>query len=369
MAGDFVLGKTLGTMMKRVGIVRTAASVIGIIALILLAAYRYKGLVKNPDSPPDTGLETVAQQFEMMGTFVDIRIYGPEGDREKMHDAIVKAREAMGDYVHIVNRYEEDSEISEVNRKAGIEPVKVSPIVFETLKASKRMGNLSGGAFDVTFLPVGKLWSLKPENMVIPDEAAIQEARKLVDYREMILDETAGTAFLTKKGMLLDLGGIAKGTAVDIAIKSLKESGYENGLVNAGGDIYAMGLRMDGTPWKVGIQNPREKGKMWKTVLVSNRSVVTSGDYERMVIIGGKRYHHIIDPKTGRPTEGVISVTIVNPKAEEADALATSVFVLGVEKGLHLIQQIPDTEALIIDAEEKEHYTSGFQKMVDPGKP
>jgi thiamine biosynthesis lipoprotein len=247
---------------------------------------------------------------------------------------------------------------------AGKKPVAVSPSILKTLQAAKNIGDLSDGAFDVTFLAVGKLWSLKPEHPIIPDDDAIQKALGLVNYRDLVLDEEAGTAFLPKEGMLLDLGGIAKGTAVDLAIRSLKGSGIENALVNAAGDIYALGNRPDGTPWKVGIQDPRKKPGLLGELRVSNRSVSTSGDYERMVIIDGKRYHHIINPRTGKPSEGVISVTIVAPSAEEADGLATAVFLLGVEKGLALAERIPNVEALVIDSDGKRHPSSGFNAFL-----
>jgi len=181
-----------------------------------------------------------------------------------------------------------------------------------------------------------------------------------VNYKNIALDDQKKTIFFRRKGMEIGLGGIAKGTAVNWAIRAIRKSGFSNALVNAGGDLYALGLNAGKKPWRIGIQHPREKSKFLTTIEVSNRAVVTSGDYERMVIVNGRRFHHILDTKTGHPAKECISVTIVTQDAESADALATAVFVLGQEKGLELAKKIPGTEALIVSSDEKIYATDTF---------
>jgi len=231
---------------------------------------------------------------------------------------------------------------------------------MRVLLHAREISELTNGAMDVTISPVFKIWDLDQENPVIPDKKKIKKALKLVNYKDLILNPQNNTAFLQRKGMQIDLGAIAKGATVDVGIASLRKSGFKNALINAGGDLYAMGSKPE-SPWKVGIQAPRdEHGKVMLSFNVKDNAVATSGDYETMVVISGKRYHHILNPKTGRPVDQCISVTVIAENAETADALATAFFVLGPEKGLNLCESLQNVEALFIYPDFQIVRTSGF---------
>jgi len=302
----------------------------------------------------------VRQQFLMLGTIVDIQIVCPKQREPQAHEAIELAREEIAHLENLMSPYKPESDISRINAAAGLEPVGVSEETFRTVSRALSFSELTGGAFDITFSPVGKLWKLNPENPYIPNENEIAEKLKLVNYKDVILNEQDRTIQLAKKGMEIGLGGIAKGTAVDCAIKVIRENGFSNALVNAGGDLFALGKNRKNKPWLIGIRHPRDNNEFLLKIEVSNRAVVTSGDYERMVIVDGKRYHHILDPKTGYPAKKCISVTVVAKDAETADALSTAFFVLGAERGIELAKQMPGVDVLFVNPKGKIHATEFF---------
>jgi len=302
----------------------------------------------------------IEEQFNLLGTLVEIQIPCSKDQEQEARQAIMSARDEIARLEQLMSLYLEESDISRVNRNASEGPVPVSEETFQTVKKAVEFSVLSQGAFDVSFMPVGKLWRLNPENPYIPTEEEIREKMPLVNYKNIVLDDQKKTIFFKEKGMEIGLGGIAKGTAVNWAIRAIRKRGFPNALVNAGGDLYALGLNAKRKPWRIGIQHPRDASKFFTTIEVSNRAVVTSGDYERMVIVNGKRFHHILDTKTGHPAEKCISVTVVTEDAESADALATAIFVLGAEKGLELVKKMPDTEALIVTSDEKIYATDTF---------
>ncbi len=270
--------------------------------------------------------------------------------------------------------HDPDSELSDLNASAG-EAVSVSEDLFEVIGTGLAFGQISGGGFDITIGPLVALWGIgieSDEPARIPDDPAISEAVSRVDYEDVLLLEFEKKVLIRRADMSIDLGAIAKGYAADRAVEVLEDRGVQRGLVDFGGNIFAIGEKEDGTAWRIGIQNPREpRGNFFGIVEVRNRSVVTSGIYERYFEVGGKRYHHILDPDVGYPVDnGVVSVTIVAESSMTADALSTAVFVLGVEAGLTLVENFSGVEAIVVSGENQISLSTGaraFFTKVDMG--
>lgn len=268
----------------------------------------------------------------------------------------------------LISEWQETSETSAVNRQAGLAPVKVSAEFRALVRRAVKVSRLTDGAFDVTFLSFGRLWDFKAEHPKKPSPEAIREALAGVGAEKIVVDDVAGTVFLSHPRTRLGFGGIGQGYGANRALQVMREHGIENGVVNGSGDVYAFGHQEDGRPWRVGIGNPRAPEKPFGYLEVSNLAVVTSGDYEQFVVIEGERYAHILDPRTGYPAREAQSVTIVCPDVELADALATGVSVLGVEKGLALVDRLKDVEAVIVDQHGKIHLSKGLEgKLIQPG--
>lgn len=231
------------------------------------------------------------------------------------------------------------SEVEQINNLAGIAPVTVGEDVFYILQQSLYFCSLSEGSFNPLVGPVMDLWGFGTAEQRLPEEKEIQALLPLLDWREIVLDAERKTVYLPRRGMALDLGGVAKGYAADLAAVALRDRGVDRAIINAGGNIYALGTRPDGRPWRVGIQDPRNSEEIVGIIEVSDRAVVSSGDYERFFLVDEQRYHHIIDPDSGRPADGLWQTTIVSESAMEADILSTAVFVLGVEKGNSLLEE------------------------------
>lgn len=253
------------------------------------------------------------------------------------------------------------STISQVNQAAGIAAVAVPEEVLLVLQQALDIAKKTGGAFDPTIGPLVDLWDIGGDNSQVPSQEAIDHARSLVDWRLVEIDSQRGTVYLPKQGMALDLGGIAKGYAADELVAMVQEAGLKRGLFDLGGNIYAFGTKADGTPWRVGVKDPAQPGGSPALALaVQDRSVVTSGMYERFFEQEGIRYHHILNPATGYPVwNDIQSVTIVSKSSLLADALSTSVFVLGREKGLALLES-EDAEGVIIGEDNLVYPTSGI---------
>ena len=233
---------------------------------------------------------------------------------------------------------------------AGIEPVLVDPEVFELIKRSLKISAVTDGAFDITYGSVDKrLWNFDKTMTQLPDPATAESMVQLINYRNVMLDELDGTVLLKEKGMRIGFGGIGKGYAADKAKALLINEGVANGIVNASGDLITWGLQANGKPWTIGIAHPDEARHAFSWLTISGLAIATSGNYEKYVIIDGKRYSHTINPKTGMPVYGIKSVTIISPYAEIADAMATPVMVMGIKAGLNLINQVQHLECIIID--------------------
>ncbi len=281
----------------------------------------------------------------LMGTIVEIEADGK--DMWEIKKAIDNAFSEMRRLEAIMSSYRKDSEVSLIERDAP-EWVRVSPELLELLEDSLKISRLTNGAFDITVGVMGRVWNFTPGREKVPDKKSIEQLLPLIDYRDIEIDKKASSVRLKKKGMEITLGGIAKGYIVDRAMDVLESYGIDTALINAGGDIKV--IDRDGEkPWHIGVQHPRKKGSIIARLTISNGSVATSGDYERYFIKDGRRYHHILDPRTGMPAEGLEGVTIVAPDSYYSDAIATAVFVLGKQRGKELIESLKDVEGIIID--------------------
>lgn len=262
-----------------------------------------------------------------------------------------------------MSRYREDSELSRLNRKAATEPVKVSDSLFKVLERAVRVSELSNGAFDISFGSVGYLYDYRAKRKPTDDE--LSDGLAAVNYRSIVLDpETSAVRFL-KPGMRLDLGGIAKGYAVDRGIEILQSFGVRHARLSAGGDMRLLGDKR-GKPWIVGIRDPRSENRNALVMPLSDVAVSTSGDYERFFVDeGGERVHHILSPATGKPAKGIQSVTILGSDALTTDGLSTAVFVLGTIDGLTLINSLDGVDAVIIDEMRQVHYSDGLMPPED----
>jgi thiamine biosynthesis lipoprotein len=291
----------------------------------------------------------------IMGTAIAVELWSEE------RDAGESAIDAVMAEMHRIDRsmspHRPDSELSRINREAGRTAVPLSAEMARLLARANDFAQLSGGAFDITYAAVGQLYDYRQR--VRPDEEALARARALVGYRGLLLDMAARTVRFERDGMRIDLGGFAKGHAVDNAAAILRHRGIHHAIVSAGGDSRVIGDRR-GRPWTIGIRDPRRPGEMSALLPLEDTSISTSGDYERYFELDGERHHHLIDPATGRSPHGVHSVTVLAEDGLTTEALSKCVFVLGVEKGLRLVESQRGVDAVVVDACGALHYSSGL---------
>jgi len=307
-----------------------------------------------------------------MDTFCSITVVASSKAEAKA--AIDAGFEEIQKLETLLNYFSSESELSAINNAAGAIPVKVSRETVEILTKAMNIAEETDGAFDPTVAPVIRLWkfSKDPSDSVIPSADEVERALSLVDYRNVFIDSSASEIFLEGKGMEMDLGGIAKGYAADKAVLAIKSLGIQSALVAIAGDIRGFGVNTLGQPWKVGIQNPRpetDSEKPWEdifaTIQLKDSAVSTSGDYQRFFMRDGKRYHHILDPHTGYSAEsGLISSTVIAPEGYLTDGLSTAVFILGAEKGLHLLES-KGLGGVLVDAGKKVYLTKNLKGNVD----
>jgi thiamine biosynthesis lipoprotein len=295
-----------------------------------------------------------------MGTVIEITLIGD--DEGAANKAVLQAFQEIKRIETLMSPWLDSSDVIRINRSAGEGWVKVSPETMEVIKKAQEISELSEGSFDMTVGPLTQLWRMAREKGIPPSTKDVKEKLDLVNFRDVSINHE-GKVFLKKKGMAVDLGGIAKGYAVDRAFELLRSLGYKHLIVNAGGDLRVGGTKND-QPWSIGIQDPRVSQKIMAKVLVSDTAVATSGDYEKFFIHQDKRYHHIFNPRDGFPTEGNQSVTVVCKDGITADALATAVFVLGPEKGYSLCQRLEGVECLIVDKEGKIKFSPGLKGRI-----
>lgn len=249
----------------------------------------------------------------------------------------------------LISSWDPASQTSEINRNAGNKPVKVDEELYHLIARAIGISKLTDGAFDITYASMDNIWRFDGSMTQMPSDEMIKKSVAKVGYQNLILDEQNRSVFLKNPGMKIGFGAIGKGYAADRAKALLIEKGVVSGIINASGDMNTWGKQPLGEPWKVAITNPLDKNKAFALLPITDGAVVTSGNYEKFVTLNNKRYSHIIDPRTGYPSSGIVSVTVFAKKAELADALATSVFVMGKETGLNRINQLPKVECIIID--------------------
>jgi thiamine biosynthesis lipoprotein len=297
----------------------------------------------------------VNQEEDLMGTRVSVELWHEDETRGQ-----ALAEQVLAEYRRIdagMSTYRADSEISMINQTAAAGPVAVSEELFDLISRSVELSTLSAGAFDITYESIGYLYDFRARQR--PSQTEIDVRLAAVDYRHIILDAAARTVAFALPEVRINLGGIAKGYAVARGAALLQASGVQHALLNAGGDTRVLGDRR-GEPWIVGIRHPRAADQVVTRLPLVDEAISTSGDYERFFEDAGRRYHHIINPMTGTPSEGVLSVTVIGPDATLTDGLSTALFVLGVERGLEFIQTFPEYEAIIVDATGRLSYSDGL---------
>ncbi|GAE00835.1 apbE family protein [Clostridium botulinum B str. Osaka05] len=302
--------------------------------------------------------EPVSRETYLMGTIINIKAYGKNADK-----AVQASVDKISDIENKMSLNISTSEINKINKNAGIAPVKVSKNTFDVVKASLIYSEKTKGSFDITVEPLVSLWGIGTDKARIPSKDEISNALKLINYKDVVINEKESTIMLKRKGQAIDLGAIAKGYTADELKKVLLNHNVSSAFLNLGGNVYVLGNKPDKTPWKIGVQNPLEpRGDYLGIVSVSDKSVVTSGNYERFFERNGKRYHHIFDTKTGYPAEkGLISVSIISDKSIDGDALSTSVYTLGLDEGKKLIESLEDVEAVFVTNDKKVYTTSGLK--------
>ena len=316
--------------------------VLGMLAWGLVAGLR----ARRPKGPQAFKLPTQV----VMGTFVHVTVVAeePEAALSAMRQGVARMRRVEA----LMSSHIESSELSQANRVARRRPAPLSPATSKVIRRGLKFAKLSAGAFDITVGPLITLWRRCAKEGRFPAPAELSDARDLVGYQRVTFSPDGRAVSYPRDGMRLDLGGIAKGYAVDAAYAEIRARGFPSALIEAGGDLYAGGVRPDGRPWAIGIQDPtvaqHEGDRVVATIPLTDKAVATSGNYRRFSVIQGERVSHILDPRTGRPADAVPSVTIVARDCTTADALATAVSVLGVAEGLRLVNATPGVEALLI---------------------
>ena len=282
----------------------------------------------------------------LMDTFCEISCYA--SDKDKAVKAIDAAFKEIERVEGIFSKFNENSEVSKINAIAGLEKVAVTKETFSLTERAVYYSRISDGAFDITVAPLMEIWGFVRRYKLIPDKEVIEKTLESVGYKNIELyPEELSVRFLNK-GTKIDFGGIAKGYAVDRAKDILAAAGIKNGLINLGGNIFALGSAPGKKKWKIGVEDPRNKGKLLHSFELIDKAISTSGNYERFFEIEGKRYSHIINPVTGEPCQGIISVTVMADSAEQADAFSTAIFVMGEEKGLNLAKSIKGIKVLML---------------------
>ncbi len=322
--------------------------------------------VAEPDEPATAGIRVVLED-KAMGTRVVLAAYTNETVSEaKARTALAAALAEIRRIEMVMSTWVPTSDVSKINAAAGVDAVAVSGETFDVIAKSLWISKLSEGTFDITFASMGKLWSFDEEvSTLVPDKETIEKARKRIDYRLVKLDASAKTVSLAGATTRINLGGIAKGYAIDRASQVLRERGLTSFYCQAGGDLYVEGRKPDGNPWRVGIRDPRGlEGKYFAVLDVEDHAFSTAGDYERSFIHDGKRYHHIIDPRTGYPATASRSVTVWAKDALTADAIDNAVFILGPEKGLALVESLDGAGAVIVDSQNQVHISSRLKGRV-----
>ncbi|HHT9136897.1 MAG TPA: FAD:protein FMN transferase, partial [Candidatus Wunengus sp. YC60] len=299
---------------------------------------------------PISELKLIKQTRMIMGTFAEVSLYS--NDEKTAGKAIEESLDEMERMDSIMSNYKKESELSRLNKNAVKSPVPCNGELLDVIERSQYYSELSSGAFDITVSPVVALWGFFSEKGHVPPDKEIEKLLPAVSYKNVVINKSndpkkPATIFFKNTQTQIELGAIGKGYAVDKALEIIRKFGINNGCINLGGNIYVLGMPPGKNAWRIGVQHPRNRDEILGYLELKNEATATSGDYERFFEFKGKRYSHIINPQTGRPVSGTIATTIVAPTGTEVDALSTSVFVLGHEKGMELVKRIPNVEAMI----------------------
>lgn len=302
--------------------------------------------------------EQLSRTELFMGTAVKITLY--DHGSEDLLDMVF---DHISEIENLVSINKEGTEIVQLNKNAGIKGVKLSDFSYNLIKSALEYSKLSDGGYDVSIGPLVKLWSIGLPEAKVPRDDEIEEAIKNIDYTKVNIDDSNNEVFLSEKGMMIDLGSIAKGYVADDIVNILKENEVERAIIDLGGNIYAMGTKSKSDNWKIGIQNPSEdRGQIVGTIEVADKSVVTTGTYERFIEEDKVRYHHVLNPKTGYPYEtNIAGVTIVADRSVDADALSTLVFTKGLDEGLQLVEKLESVDAIFIMNDNSVYVTEGLK--------
>ncbi|WP_291960764.1 FAD:protein FMN transferase [Maribacter sp.] len=291
--------------------------------------------------------EPFKRTMKLMGSRFDITVVAK--DPIEGEEYINLAVSEITRIEKLISSWDPNSQTSEINKNAGVKPVKVDAELFNLIQRGIGISTLTDGAFDISYASMDNIWKFDGSMTKMPEETTIKASVSKVGYQNILLNKEDHTVFLKLKGMKIGFGAIGKGYAADKAKELLISKGVVAGIINASGDMNTWGKQPNGDSWQVAITNPMDKNKVFALLPLDNGAVVTSGNYEKYVTFNNTRYTHIIDPRSGYPATGIVSVTVFAPKAELADALATSVFVMGKEVGLNRIEQLPKVECIIID--------------------
>lgn len=326
---------------------------------ILLSCIMVSGCSSAEKSDDKSGDKT---DF-ILNTVCQIKIYNEDNSEKTADELIDEAFDLCREYENTLSRTIEGSDVYKINHAGGAS-VEVSASTIEVINKAEYFSSISDGAFDITIAPLSILWDFQGENPTVPPDDEIKNLLNDVDYTAVKID--GNTITLTNPEAEIDLGGIAKGYIADKTAEYLSANGVTSATINLGGNVFALGSKTDGTDFNIGIQDPASTdGSIIGYVSVSNKSLVTSGSYERYFIQDGKKYHHILDPKTGYPVEnGLTAVSIISDKSVDGDGLSTTCFVLGLDKGMELINSIDGVEAVFIDENEQYYFSDGFGKDI-----
>lgn len=298
-----------------------------------------------------TQLQVFQRTLKLMGSRFDLTVVA---ENQTKGDAYLDMAIAeISRIERLISSWDPNSQTSKINQNAAVAPVKVDQELFNLIARAIKISKLTQGAFDISYASMDRIWKFDGSVMEMPSEEAIKQSVAKVGYQNIVLNQENGTVFLKNEGMKIGFGAIGKGYAADMAKALLMKNGVDSGIINASGDLNAWGTQPDGKDWMVAIVNPLNKEKVFSWLPVKDQAVVTSGNYEKFVILNGERYTHIIDPRTGYPSKGVRSATIFTANVELADALATSIFVMGVDTGLDFVNQLKGVECILVDDNNK----------------
>lgn len=324
-----------------------------IISILLILIFTFGNNKKNH----------ILREFYCLGTLNQLKVYGNEKKANKAIEESIKRISEIDDRMSVFKEY---SEISKINKNAGKHRQIVSKDTYYVIKEAIKYCSLSKGAFDISIRPIVKLWGIGKKSAKVPGASEINEKLKSVNYSDIVLEKNNSSIFLKNEKQEIDVGGIAKGYAADEVKKILLKNGIKSAIINLGGNILVIGAKDDGTAWNVGIQDPiKARGEFALTINVINKSVVTSGNYERYFEEGGKKYHHIINPRTGYPSDSdIVSATIISDSSIEGDGLSTGVYIMGVKKAIELIEEIKGVDAVFITKNKEIYITNGIRGSI-----